>query len=89
MMLPSCAIRSKNKLVCTFVVWAFNESGRFKFLKSGKELPTIMTSNVNCISTIMKCIAVVMYRANMKFQLSHAVIGDDATEGRHRRKRSE
>nr|GEV02888.1 putative F-box/LRR-repeat protein 23 [Tanacetum cinerariifolium] len=38
-------------------VRAYNESERFKFLKSGKELPTIMTSNVNCISTIIKCIA--------------------------------
>lgn len=38
-------------------VRADNEDGRFKFLESAKELPILVTSNVNCISTIMKCIA--------------------------------
>nr|GEV21403.1 DUF21 domain-containing protein At2g14520-like [Tanacetum cinerariifolium] len=51
-------------------VRAYNESGRFKYLKSAKK---------SCLQSV------VMHIANMKFQLSHAVIGDDATEERHRR----
>ncbi|KAM0044155.1 putative response regulator and transcription factor RR-A-type family [Helianthus debilis subsp. tardiflorus] len=38
-------------------VRADNKDGRFKFLESTKDLPTIITSDVNCISTMMKCIA--------------------------------
>ncbi|KAL4346774.1 hypothetical protein GQ457_17G020290 [Hibiscus cannabinus] len=34
-----------------------NNNGSFKFLETAKELPTIMTSNIHCISTMMKCIA--------------------------------
>lgn len=35
-----------------------NEShGSFKFLETAKDLPTIMTSNIHCLSTMMKCIA--------------------------------
>ncbi|GLT91184.1 hypothetical protein SLE2022_090840 [Rubroshorea leprosula] len=34
-----------------------NENGSFKFLETVKDLPTIMTSNIHCLSTIMKCIA--------------------------------
>ncbi|KVH89735.1 Homeodomain-like protein [Cynara cardunculus var. scolymus] len=34
-----------------------NEDRRFKFLESAKDLPTIMNSDVNCLSTMMKCIA--------------------------------
>ncbi|CAI0418390.1 unnamed protein product [Linum tenue] len=34
-----------------------NGNGSFKFLESAKDLPTVMTSNVNCLSTMMKCIA--------------------------------
>ncbi|GMJ00269.1 PSEUDO-RESPONSE REGULATOR 2 [Hibiscus trionum] len=34
-----------------------NNNGSFKFLESAKDLPTIMTSNIHCISTMMKCIA--------------------------------
>ncbi|XAR70595.1 hypothetical protein NMG60_11027500 [Bertholletia excelsa] len=34
-----------------------NSNGRFKFLESTKDLPTIMTSNMQCLSTMMKCIA--------------------------------
>ncbi|XP_065878245.1 two-component response regulator-like APRR2 isoform X3 [Euphorbia lathyris] len=34
-----------------------NSSGSFKFLETAKDLPTIMTSNVDCLSTMMKCIA--------------------------------
>ncbi|KAF7810019.1 two-component response regulator-like APRR2 [Senna tora] len=31
--------------------------GSFKFLENAKDLPTIMTSNNHCLSTMMKCIA--------------------------------
>ncbi|KAE8725646.1 Two-component response regulator-like APRR2 [Hibiscus syriacus] len=34
-----------------------NNNGGFKFLETVKDLPTIMTSNIHCISTMMKCIA--------------------------------
>ncbi|KAJ0111922.1 hypothetical protein Patl1_01185 [Pistacia atlantica] len=34
-----------------------NSNGRFKFLEAAKDLPTIMTSNIHCLSTMMKCIA--------------------------------
>ncbi|KAA8522095.1 hypothetical protein F0562_012591 [Nyssa sinensis] len=34
-----------------------NSHGRFKFLETTKDLPTIMTSNIQCLSTMMKCIA--------------------------------
>ncbi|KAA8525925.1 hypothetical protein F0562_007975 [Nyssa sinensis] len=34
-----------------------NSHGRFKFLQTTRDLPTIMTSNMQCLSTMMKCIA--------------------------------
>ncbi|XVF52408.1 hypothetical protein PTKIN_Ptkin05aG0016000 [Pterospermum kingtungense] len=34
-----------------------NNNGSFKFLEAAKDLPIIMTSNIHCISTMMKCIA--------------------------------
>ncbi|KAJ0681368.1 putative response regulator and transcription factor RR-A-type family [Helianthus annuus] len=34
-----------------------NKDGRFMFLENTKDLPTIMTSEVKCISIMMKCIA--------------------------------
>ncbi|XWS62095.1 hypothetical protein CRYUN_Cryun07bG0181800 [Craigia yunnanensis] len=34
-----------------------NNNGSFSFLETAKDLPTIMTSNIHCISTMMKCIA--------------------------------
>ncbi|KAH7578604.1 hypothetical protein JRO89_XS01G0403900 [Xanthoceras sorbifolium] len=34
-----------------------NSNGSFKFLETVKDLPTIMTSNIHCLSTMMKCIA--------------------------------
>uniref|UniRef100_A0A251J743 Two-component response regulator-like APRR2 n=2 Tax=Manihot esculenta TaxID=3983 RepID=A0A251J743_MANES len=34
-----------------------NSNERFKFLETAKDLPTIMISNVHCLSTMMKCIA--------------------------------
>ncbi|KAF9685500.1 hypothetical protein SADUNF_Sadunf03G0061100 [Salix dunnii] len=35
-----------------------NSNGSFKFLETAKDLPTIMTSNIHCLNTMMKCIAV-------------------------------
>lgn len=55
--LSAVSDKSRSFHVAIVEVRADNEDGRFKFLESAKELPTIMTSNVNCISTIMKCIA--------------------------------
>ncbi|XP_076922922.1 two-component response regulator-like APRR2 isoform X1 [Bidens hawaiensis] len=34
-----------------------NKNGRFKFLENTEDLPIIMTSDMKCISTMMKCIA--------------------------------
>ncbi|KAL6985815.1 Two-component response regulator-like [Sarracenia purpurea var. burkii] len=34
-----------------------NSQGRFKFLEVAKDLPTVMTSNMQCLTTMMKCIA--------------------------------
>ncbi|KAJ9135080.1 hypothetical protein P3X46_032299 [Hevea brasiliensis] len=34
-----------------------NSNGRFKFLEAAKDMPTIMISNIHCLSTMMKCIA--------------------------------
>lgn len=34
-----------------------NENGSFKFLETAKGLPIIMTSDIHCLSTMMKCIA--------------------------------
>ncbi|CAL1399400.1 unnamed protein product [Linum trigynum] len=34
-----------------------NGNGSFKFLESAKDLPIVMTSNIDCLSTMMKCIA--------------------------------
>ncbi|KAI3790959.1 hypothetical protein L2E82_04425 [Cichorium intybus] len=55
--LSAISDKSKSFHVAIVEVRADNEDGRFKFLDSAKDLPTIMTSNVNCISTMMKCIA--------------------------------
>nr|XP_043609501.1 two-component response regulator-like APRR2 [Erigeron canadensis]XP_043609509.1 two-component response regulator-like APRR2 [Erigeron canadensis]XP_043609516.1 two-component response regulator-like APRR2 [Erigeron canadensis] len=55
--LSAISDKSKRFHVAIVEVRADNEDGRFKFLKSAKDLPTIMTSDVKCISTMMKCIA--------------------------------
>lgn len=53
------AISSKNKSfhVAIVEVNTHNNDGRYKFLESAKDLPTIMTSKEHCLSTMMKCIA--------------------------------
>lgn len=53
------AISSKNESfhVAIVEVSIHNSDGRYKFLEATKDLPTIMTSNEQCLSTMMKCIA--------------------------------
>lgn len=55
--LSAIANNSKGFHVAIVEVRADNKDGRFKFLENAKDLPTIMTSDMNCISTMMKCIA--------------------------------
>lgn len=53
------AISSKSQTFHVAIVEATlqNSRGSFKFLETAKDLPTIMTSNTNCLNTMMKCIA--------------------------------
>ncbi|KAK9079999.1 hypothetical protein SSX86_001674 [Deinandra increscens subsp. villosa] len=55
--LAAISDESKGFHVAIVEVREHNKDGRFKFLESAKDLPTIMTSDENCISTMMKCIA--------------------------------
>ncbi|KAL8216397.1 hypothetical protein R6Q57_023234 [Mikania cordata] len=55
--LSAIADESKGFHVAIVEVREHNKDGRFKFLESTKDLPTIMTSDMKCISTMMKCIA--------------------------------
>lgn len=53
------AISSKSERfhVAIVEVNTANSHGSFKFLETAKDLPTIMTSNIHCLNTMMKCIA--------------------------------
>ncbi|KAJ8754311.1 hypothetical protein K2173_002762 [Erythroxylum novogranatense] len=53
------AISSKSESfhVAIVEVTSSDSSGIFKFLENAKDLPTIMTSNIQCLSTMMKCLA--------------------------------
>lgn len=53
------AISNKSEIfhVAIVEVTTDNSNGRFKFLESTKDLPTIMTSNMHCLNTMMKCVA--------------------------------
>lgn len=53
------AISSKPETfhVAIVEVTTSNHNGNFKFLEAAKDLPTIMISNIHCLSTMMKCIA--------------------------------
>ncbi|KAL4590945.1 hypothetical protein LXL04_003892 [Taraxacum kok-saghyz] len=55
--LSAISDKSKGFHVAIVEVRAHNEEGRLKFLECTKDLPTIMTSDVKCISTMMKCIS--------------------------------
>uniref|UniRef100_A0A5B7ATR7 Putative two-component response regulator-like APRR2 n=1 Tax=Davidia involucrata TaxID=16924 RepID=A0A5B7ATR7_DAVIN len=54
-----CAISNSSESyhVAIVEVSTGNSHGRFEFLQTTKDLPTIMTSNMQCLSTMMKCIA--------------------------------
>ncbi|GFZ16574.1 CheY-like two-component responsive regulator family protein [Actinidia rufa] len=49
-------IRSKLEEM-NILVSSYNSNGRFTFLEVAKDLPTIMTSKIQCLTTMMKCIA--------------------------------
>nr|GMD78305.1 two-component response regulator-like APRR2 [Ipomoea batatas] len=53
------AISNKSKAfhVAIIEVKTGNSDEAFKFLETAKDLPTIMTSNIDCLNTMMKCIA--------------------------------
>ncbi|KAK9698906.1 hypothetical protein RND81_08G139500 [Saponaria officinalis] len=53
------SIERKNESfhVAIVEISAENSDGRYKFLETAKDLPTIMMSKENCLSTMMKCIA--------------------------------
>ncbi|GKV10737.1 hypothetical protein SLEP1_g22058 [Rubroshorea leprosula] len=55
--LSAVSSRPESFHVAIVEVNACNDNGSFKFLETVKDLPTIMTSNIHCLSTIMKCIA--------------------------------
>ncbi|KAJ7952644.1 Two-component response regulator-like APRR2 [Quillaja saponaria] len=55
--LSAISSKSENFHVALVEVDTSNGHGSFKFLENAKDLPTIMTSNVHCLSTMMKCIA--------------------------------
>ncbi|KAK3016779.1 hypothetical protein RJ639_006452, partial [Escallonia herrerae] len=55
--LSAISNKSQGFHVAVVQVSLSNSNGRFKFLESAKDLPIIMTSEVECVSTMMKCIA--------------------------------
>ncbi|KAH1106520.1 hypothetical protein J1N35_010288 [Gossypium stocksii] len=55
--LSAVSSRPESFHVAIVEVCTNSNDGGFKFLETAKDLPTIMTSNIHCISTMMKCIA--------------------------------
>ncbi|KAI3687000.1 hypothetical protein L1987_80690 [Smallanthus sonchifolius] len=55
--LSAISDESRSFHVAIVEVREHNKDGRFKFLESTKDMPIIITSDVNCISTMIKCIA--------------------------------
>ncbi|XP_019421093.1 PREDICTED: two-component response regulator-like APRR2 isoform X2 [Lupinus angustifolius] len=55
--LSACSSRPEDFHVAIVEVSTSSSEGGFKFLEHAKDLPTIMTSNNHCLSTMMKCIA--------------------------------
>ncbi|CAL0331735.1 unnamed protein product [Lupinus luteus] len=55
--LSACSNRPEDFHVAIVEVSTSSSQGGFKFLENAKDLPTIMTSNNHCLSTMMKCIA--------------------------------
>ncbi|XP_039057357.1 two-component response regulator-like APRR2 [Hibiscus syriacus] len=55
--LSAVSSRPESFHVAIVEVGTSSNNGGLKFLEIAKDLPTIMTSNIHCISTMMKCIA--------------------------------
>ncbi|KAL4341603.1 hypothetical protein GQ457_08G025590 [Hibiscus cannabinus] len=55
--LSAISSRPESFHVAVVEVNTSSNNGGLKFLETAKDLPTIMTSNICCISTMMKCIA--------------------------------
>ncbi|KAK4364540.1 hypothetical protein RND71_015898 [Anisodus tanguticus] len=55
--LSAISSKSEGFHVAIVEVSADNSDGVLRFLESAKDLPTIMTSNIHSLSTMMKCIA--------------------------------
>ncbi|KAL1333377.1 two-component response regulator-like APRR2 isoform X1 [Arachis ipaensis] len=55
--LSAISSRSESFHIAIVEVNINSGQGGFKFLENAKDLPTIMTSNDHCLSTMMKCIA--------------------------------
>ncbi|XP_015085618.1 two-component response regulator-like APRR2 [Solanum pennellii] len=55
--LTAISSKSEGFHVAIVEVSAGNSDGVLRFLESAKDLPTIMTSNIHSLSTMMKCIA--------------------------------
>ncbi|GAA0156200.1 hypothetical protein LIER_13745 [Lithospermum erythrorhizon] len=54
--LSAVSCKSQTYHIAIVEVSKSNNDAIFRFLETAKELPTIMTSNINCLSTMMKCI---------------------------------
>ncbi|XP_061359671.1 two-component response regulator-like APRR2 isoform X2 [Gastrolobium bilobum] len=55
--LSAISSRPKDFHIAIVEVSSSSTQGGFKFLENAKDLPTIMTSNNDCLNTMMKCIA--------------------------------
>ncbi|KAJ8774472.1 hypothetical protein K2173_016918 [Erythroxylum novogranatense] len=55
--LSAVSSKSESFHVAIVEVTSSDSNGCFRFLETAKDLPTIMTSNIQCLSTMMKCIA--------------------------------
>ncbi|KAL2548002.1 Two-component response regulator-like APRR2 [Forsythia ovata] len=55
--LSAIANKTESFHVAIVEVSASNKDGVYKFLENSRDLPTIMTSNIQCLSTMMRCIS--------------------------------
>lgn len=55
--LSALSSKSQTYHIAIVEVSSSNNDGIFRFLETAKDLPSIMTSNIHCLSTMMKCIA--------------------------------
>ncbi|XP_022870654.1 two-component response regulator-like APRR2 [Olea europaea var. sylvestris] len=56
--LSAIANKTESFHVAIVEVSSSNKDGVYKFLEDSSDLPTIMTSNIQCFSTMMRCISV-------------------------------